>query len=128
MKKSGKMNINARLASFSFALDGIVTLFKEEANAKIHLTCAILVIIAGFLLQVSTAEWMVLIFAMAFVIALELVNTALEKLCDLVHPEKHNQIKKIKDMAAGAVLLAAIAAALLACFIFLPKMWLLVSE
>ncbi|WDF67467.1 diacylglycerol kinase family protein [Sphingobacterium oryzagri] len=122
------MNINARLASFSFALDGIVTLFKEEANAKIHLTCAILVIIAGFLLQVSTAEWMVLIFAMAFVIALELVNTALEKLCDLVHPEKHNQIKKIKDMAAGAVLLAAIAAALLACFIFLPKMWLLVSE
>lgn len=116
-----KLSLNSRTASFKFAFNGIITLFKEEPNAKIHLLCTVLVSITGLLIGLSTSEWVAIAFAVTLVIALELVNTALEKLCDIVSPEKNEQIKKIKDMAAGAVLLAATAAVLLAMYIFIPK-------
>lgn len=121
MRTRKTQTYKSRIASFRFAFNGIITLFKEESNAKIHLLCSLLVVIIGLLFKISAVEWVSISFAIALVLALELVNTALEKLCDLVCPEKNAQIKIIKDMAAGAVLLAAIAALFLALYIFVPK-------
>ena len=104
--------INGRkvLRSFRFAGQGIIDLFRYENNAKVHLLIAIVVLVAGFWLGISRIEWAVLITQIGLVWAAEAINTALEKLCDFVSPGIHPQIKAIKDMASGAVLILAIAA------------------
>lgn len=104
--------INGRkvLRSFRFAGQGIVDLFRYENNAKVHLLIAGLVIIAGFWLRLSRIEWAILLTQVGLVWAAEAVNTALEKLCDFVSPGRHPQIKAIKDLSSGAVLIVAITA------------------
>ncbi len=109
------------LKSFAFAFNGIRLCFKTETNFKIHVTLAALVIILGFILAISVTEWMAIIFCIGFVITIEMVNTALEKLCDLVNAAIHPVIKKVKDIAAGAVLLSAVASFIIGGIIFLPK-------
>ena len=112
--------------SFKFAIQGIVQMFKSELNAKIHLSVTILVIGAGFLLNVTKSEWLILILLIGMVLMAEGFNTAIEHLADSVTLEKHPQIRKAKDVAAGAVLLAAITAAIIGLFIFIPHLtgWL----
>lgn len=104
--------INGRkvLRSFRFAGQGIVDLFRYENNAKVHLLIAGLVIIAGFWLRLSRVEWAVILTQVGLVWAAEAVNTALEKLCDFVSPGRHPQIKAIKDLSSGAVLIVAVTA------------------
>ena len=104
--------INGRkvLRSFRFAGQGIVDLFRYENNAKVHLLIAGLVIVAGFWLKLSRVEWAIILTQVGLVWAAEAINTAIEKLCDFVSPGLHPQIKAIKDMASGAVLILAISA------------------
>lgn len=104
--------INGRkvLRSFRFAGQGIVDLFRYENNARVHLLIAGLVIVAGLWLQVSRIEWAILLTQIGLVWAAEAVNTALEKLCDFVSPGLHPQIKAIKDLSSGAVLILAVTA------------------
>lgn len=116
---------NRLVKSFGYAFTGIATLFKETPNAKIHLLAAIVVIIAGLYLNVSNIEWAVLTLCIGFVITAEALNTALETLTDLASPEIHPLAKKTKDMAAGAVLIAAIISIIIAFLIFFPKILLL---
>lgn len=104
------IKIDKFLKSIPFAYEGIKTLLKLENNAKIHLLAAFVVIITGFLIHFSEAEWLVVIIVMGGVLAMEAVNTALETLVDLVSPEFHPLAKKVKDVAAGAVLIFVIAA------------------
>lgn len=110
--------------SFKYAFSGIFYAFKNERNFKVQLFVAILVIITAFILKVNNQEWSLLIICILIVLSLEMLNTALEKICDLIHPEKHPQIKIIKDVAAGAVLLAAIGATVIGLIILLPKLLL----
>jgi len=104
--------INGRkvLRSFRFAGRGIVDLFRYENNAKVHLLIAGLVIPVGLWLRLTRVEWAVILTQIGLVWAAEAINTALEKLCDFVSPGLHPQIKAIKDMASGAVLILAIGA------------------
>ena len=104
--------INGRkvLRSFRFAGQGIVDLFRYENNAKVHLLIAGLVIPVGLWLRLTRVEWAVVLTQIGLVWAAEAINTALEKLCDFVSPGLHPQIKAIKDMASGAVLILAIGA------------------
>ena len=104
--------INGRkvLRSFRFAGRGIVDLFRYENNAKVHLLIAGLVIPVGLWLRLTRVEWAVVLTQIGLVWAAEAINTALEKLCDFVSPGLHPQIKAIKDMASGAVLILAIGA------------------
>ncbi len=111
-------------ASFKYAFSGIFYAFKNGRNFKVQLFVAILVIITAFILKVNNQEWSLLIICILIVLSLEMLNTALEKICDLIHPEKHPQIKIIKDVAAGAVLLAAIGATVIGLIILLPKLLL----
>ncbi len=110
-----------RLNSFKFALAGIKALFLTEANAKIHLFAAVLVVATGFLLSFSWIEWITIIFAIAFVFVTEAINTAMEATVDLVTVDIHPLAKKAKDIAAGAVLMAVVAAILIGILIIYPK-------
>ena len=98
------------LRSFRFAGQGVVNLFRFENNAKVHLLMAIVVVGAGVWLGLSRLEWAIILTQIGLVWAAEAINTALEKLCDFVSPGLHPQIKAIKDMASGAVLIVAIVA------------------
>lgn len=109
------------IKSFSFAWHGLQTCFTSETNFKIHILFAAIATVFGFVLKISAAEWLAIIFCIALVIAMEMINTAIEKLCDVVQKEVHPQIKKVKDIAAGAVMLAACSSLLVGVIIFLPK-------
>lgn len=115
------MNILKMLKSFTFAVNGLIELAKSENNAKFHLLATIIVIIAGFLLEISQTEWITVIFAIGLVWSAEALNTAIEKLCDFVSPQHNELIGKTKDLASGGVLVVAIAAAIAGMIIFLPK-------
>jgi len=113
--------LKQRLLSVKYALNGIKILFLEEPNAIIHLLVTVCVLIAGFVFQISNGEWIAVILCVSFVIAMEAVNSAIENIADFISPEKHETIKKVKDLAAGAVLIGAIASAIVGMIIFLPK-------
>jgi len=110
-----------RLLSFKFAFQGILHMLRGEANARIHLVAAVVVIAAGFLFGLTMTEWLMVIFAIGFVFSAELFNSAIEELVNLVSPGYHEKAGKVKDMAAGAVLVAAITAAVIGIIIFGPK-------
>ena len=111
--------------AFRHAANGILWFFKVERNAKIHFLCTILVVLVGIILETSKLEWMFLIFAIISVWVSEMFNSAIELLCDYVQPELHATIKIVKDLAAGAVLLAAIGSVIVGGVVFLPKIYLL---
>jgi len=109
--------------SFAFAIEGIVHSLKYERNIKIHLAVALAVIILGVLYNVSSFEWLLIIFAIGGMISFELMNTAVERVVDLVTSERHPLAKQAKDIAAGAVLIYAVMSVMIGCIIFLPKMF-----
>ncbi|NLY79222.1 MAG: diacylglycerol kinase family protein [Lysinibacillus sp.] len=108
------------LRSFRFAFSGIKMGMKER-NMRIHIICGIIAILAGFLSHLSAVEWLILILTIALVIGMEMVNTAIENVVDLVSPEYHPLAKIAKDVAAGAVLVVAIASVLIGLILFVPK-------
>lgn len=110
--------------SIGVAFDGIIDLIKCENNAKVHLVSTIVVIIVGLKLQFLAIEWLWISLAIAGVWVAELINTAIEKLMDLVSPEINPIAKKVKDYAAGAVLVMAIWAIFVFCLISLPHLWM----
>jgi diacylglycerol kinase len=112
---------NQRLKSFQYAFKGIAVFFQTQTNAIIHFLAAFLVIILGFLFQITWYEWALLIFAIGLVFSMEVMNTAIEFLTDLVSPNPNEKAGKVKDIAAGAVLLAVITALLIGVIVFLPK-------
>jgi diacylglycerol kinase len=112
----------ARLKSFSYAGDGFRALFRTEHNAWIHFTLTLTALAAGFLLGISRVEWLALIIAFGLVWMAEIFNTCLEKVMDFLTEERHPQIKIIKDLAAAAVLTAAIVAFVVGLLIFLPRL------
>jgi diacylglycerol kinase (ATP) len=120
MKPEQKPFFSRTFRSFGFAFKGIAFFLKSPSNAWIHLAAAFLVCAAGFYVHISKGEWMAVIFAIAFVFVTEMVNTAIEKLTDLVSPDYNELAGKVKDIAAGAVLLASIAAVVIACMVFVP--------
>ena len=111
------------LHSFIYAWADIRYCISRQQNFRFHCWAMLAVILMGVALQISVNEWWVVILCCAMVLAMEMLNTAVEKLCDMVHPSFNTQIKAIKDVAAGAVLVVAIAAAVCGAIIFLPKLY-----
>ncbi|MES2589927.1 MAG: diacylglycerol kinase family protein [Bacteroidota bacterium] len=109
------------LTKFRFAFEGLFYLIKKDKNFQIHLLLFLVLLSFGFCLALSQNEWITILICSTLVLSLEAINSALEKLCDLVHAEKHPEIKKIKDISAGAVLIAAIFSCVVAGIIFIPK-------
>ncbi|MDR1678479.1 MAG: diacylglycerol kinase family protein [Prevotellaceae bacterium] len=121
MKTKQSFSIHKRLKSFTFAVNGLKILLREEHNAQIHLAITICVTIIGFLLQISLIEWIAVVLCIGLVFALELVNSAVENMCDFISPEKNEMIKKVKDLSAAAVLVAAACSVIVGLIVFLPK-------
>ena len=110
------------IRSFGYAIRGVVMMVKMQVNARIHLAATLLAVGLGFLLGLNRSEWCAVVAAIGLVWTAEGVNTALEALTDLVSPNEHPLAGRAKDVAAGAVLCAAIAAAIIGLIVFLPKL------
>lgn len=112
--------LKKRIKSFGYAFKGIASLLKKEHNAWIHCLAIVVVTSLGFYFQITSTEWCIVLLCFGMVLAAEGFNTAIERLVDLVSPERHPVAGDVKDVAAGAVLICAIAAAIIGCIIFLP--------
>ena len=109
-----------RLKSFVYALQGLAHLVRTQANARLHLLAAVLVCAAGAYFGLSRAEWLWITVAVTLVWCAEAFNTALEQLADALHPQQHPGIGRAKDVAAAAVLIAAVGAAVIGLLVFVP--------
>lgn len=111
----------SRLKSFVFAFEGVIIFFRREHNARIHGVVALLVLISSFLMKLSTVEMILIILSIGLVWITEIINTAIEKTMDYLSPQQHPAVKVIKDLSAGAVLIAAMVAVIIGSIIFIPK-------
>ena len=110
-----------RLKSIGFAVKGAYKLITTEHSVMVQSSLAVVLIIAGFIFHISREEWMLQILAFGLVLSVESLNTAVEKIADFIHPEFHDRIGFIKDIAAGAVMFAAMAAIAIGLLIYVPK-------
>lgn len=111
---------NNRCRAFGHAITGLVSAFKNELHVRLHVAAALTVIGLGFYWNVTATEWGLLLGCIALVICAELINSALERLCNLVSPARHPAVKYIKDVAAGAVLVSCIVAVITGILVFWP--------
>jgi len=107
--------------AFVNAFAGLRYFFRHERNGRIQAVLGICAVALAAFLHISSLEWAVILICIGSVLSLEMLNSGLEKLCDLVQPGFDMQIKKIKDMAAGSVLWASLISTIIAVVIFLPK-------
>lgn len=112
--------MNKRIASFGYAWQGVKSFISREPNAWIHCSAIGLVTMAGFYFGITRTEWMIVILCFGMVLAAEGFNTAIERLVNLVSPGRHPIAGDVKDIAAGAVLICAVAAAIVGFIIFIP--------
>lgn len=117
---------NPLYKSFGYAFEGIFTGIKKERNMKIHCLAMLCVVVIGVFVGISVTEWCICLILFGLILSLELVNTAVEAVVDLVTEEKKPLAKLAKDTAAGAVLIAAIMAAGVGLIIFVPKILALI--
>jgi diacylglycerol kinase (ATP) len=117
-----RFSLRSRLRSFRYAFAGIRELLIREHNTRIHLAATVAVGVAAYVFHVSYAGAAVLAIVTGLVWITEIMNTCIERMMDFIHPEEHPYIKFIKDLAAGAVLVAAITAVVAGLLIFIPKL------
>ena len=110
------------IENFKFAFEGVAIALKRGRNIKIMFGFAVLAIVLSFAANINKTEWVLIVLIISMVLGLEMLNTALEALTDLVSPEFHSLAKVAKDMAAGAVLICSIASVIIGYLIFLPKL------
>ncbi len=125
MKNEKSFSVSERVKSFKPALNGLKWFLVNEHNVRVHLFLSMLSICAGIYFQISTNEWIAILICIGMVLSMEAANSAIEKLVDLVSPQKNHLAGWIKDIAAAAVLIASIMALLIAAVIFLPKIMIL---
>ncbi len=115
-----KYDYKKQLRSFRYAWQGIRTCVGKEQNLSFHLIVAVMVGCAGGVFGITRNEWLAVIICMGMVIGAEMFNTAIERLVDLVSPQKNPLAGQAKDIAAGAVLVCAVAAILVGIIVFVP--------
>lgn len=133
MNMTGKDNIKRfslpeRIRSFRAAFNGVIVLFRYEHNARIHLSILIIVILAGILLDISGAEWLVILIVSGLVFISECFNSALEYLGDVVTGGQNENIRRAKDVAAAGVLISAIISVIAGLIIFIPAVARFIGE
>lgn len=116
-----KTFLTGRFKSVGFAFRGALKLISTEHSIMVQTSAAVLLIIAGFYFDISHEEWLIQTLAIGLVLGIEGINTAVEKVADFIHPEFHERIGFIKDISAGAVFFAAMAAITIFCIIYIPR-------
>jgi diacylglycerol kinase (ATP) len=120
--------MNKFIRGFGYAFKGLWFACKTQLNFRVHLVCTVIALILGSVLNISYAEWLWIILCVGIVLLTELLNTALELLCDVISPEYNEKIGHVKDISAGAVLVTAVTALVIGAVIFLPKLLLLIHH
>jgi diacylglycerol kinase (ATP) len=123
MMKDEKFSIRARVESFKFSFEGLAAFFRSEHNSWLHFIATLAVFIIASIVGVTKTELLALVFAIGFVWVAEIFNTCIERIMDHTSPERHPDVKFIKDLASGGVLIAAITAVIVGLIIFIPKFW-----
>ena len=111
------------LVSFRYAFRGVRWMARHEPNMRFHLLATVAVEAAAAAYRLPIEQWAALVFAIALVLLGETLNTAIEVVLDLVHPEDDERVGVVKDVAAAAVLVAAAGSAVIACIVFVPHVW-----
>lgn len=127
MRENKRFSLVARLKSTTYAFRGLGIFIRTTHNSWAHFFFAILAIYLGFILKISGVEWIMIIFAIGFVVVTEVLNTAFEIDIDLTSPTYHPYARDTKDVAAGAVLISVLVAGVVGLIIFLPKIILLLK-
>lgn len=117
-----RFSLRKRAGSFRFAFQGLAQFFRTQHNAIIHAVATVAVLALAIVVRLPLTKLLFVIIAIGLVWIAELLNTAIEKLCDMIHPEIHPQVKFIKDVSAAAVLIAAIIAVITGCIVFIPEL------
>ncbi len=128
MGSAGPFRFTGRVRSFRYAIAGVLRMIRCQHNAWIHCLATIIVLVAGVFFQLTRLEWCWIILAIAIVWTAEALNTAFEFLADAASPNFHPTVRDAKDVAAGAVLITAVAAAVIGGIVFWPhvcalRMW-----
>lgn len=121
--KNEPFSFSKRIKSFSFASHGFVDFLQKEHNAWLHLMASVVAITLGFLLAISKMEWIAISIVIGLVWIAEMFNTCIEAILDFISPDQHPKVKFIKDVAAGAVLVAAAVALITGLLIFIPHIY-----
>ena len=114
--------VKGRIKSFKYALKGMWLLIITEHSIMVQMAIAVIVMFFGWWFRISSIEWILQFLAIGLVLVAESMNTAIEKICDFIHPDYDKRIGFIKDISAGSVSFAAIAAVIIGLIIYLPKM------
>jgi diacylglycerol kinase len=115
-----KFSFRERLASFTYAFRGLYHILKYEHNSRIHLLAAIMALALGAVFHISLTEWLIIILCIGLVFLAEITNTAIEMLVDMISPQKNEKAGRIKDIAAGGVLVASMVSLVAGIIVFLP--------
>ena len=116
-----KMSFKRFLNSIKYSVDGLVNAYQNEQSLWLHAMCTIIIVILGFALQISFIQWAIIVIALVIVLAVELLNTAIEATVDLVTKEIHPLAKVAKDCGSAAAFVSSIMVFIICCFIFIPK-------
>ncbi|WP_300598379.1 diacylglycerol kinase family protein [Niabella sp.] len=122
----GLLSFKKLFRSFGYAARGLKAAFKTEQNFRVHTIAALLAILLACLFRVTGYEWALIVLCIIAVTGAELINTAIERICDLVQPEKDARVQYIKDVSAAAVLLVAAGALIIGLLIFIPRLMTLI--
>lgn len=114
------IKIKRLFKSFTYAFRGLAKVFREEQNLRVQSTFAVVALMLGIFFRLSTLEWCLLFFAIGLVILMEIVNSAVERVTDVLKPRINTYVKEIKDIMAAAVMMAAILSVIIGFFIFIP--------
>lgn len=117
---SGKPAGQSLTAGFKYAFRGILHVIRYERHMWIHMGVAFVVVAAGAIFHLARSEWILIALCMGLVFSAEIMNTAIERIVDLLSPEKQKLAGQVKDLAAGAVLVCALTAAVIGLIIFVP--------
>ena len=109
------------LQSLLFAFRGIKNCLLTEKNFRIQFLIGLIILIAGVYFHISHTEWIIILLCISLVLSLEMINSAIESVCNFISPSYHDGIKRIKDISAGAVLISSLFSIIIGCIIFFPK-------
>ena len=127
MDRHKKNSLHYQIRTFRYAFKGLIWFLSSETKAWIHCLCAVTALLLGWVLNISRFEWMMIVLAIGFVFVVEILNTGIELIVDRMEKEQNETAGIIKDLAAGAVLFAALTALVIGALIFLPRLFGLVS-
>lgn len=121
MKQPQESFLVNRMKGAKYALKGAFILIRTEASIQAQFSIAVILTCAGFYFNISNSEWMFQILTIGLIMSVEGINTAVEEIADFIHPDFHHKIGLIKDIAAGAVFIAALAGLIIGVIIYVPK-------